>query len=201
MLTMSIRLSGFAAFAGCAVLLLAACGGGGGSKANASSTPSTNGAGDRSEFTSCLKDHGVTLPAGGFNPPAGGGANGGGPPDGGPPDGGVPGGNGNGGPQFSIPGVSSDKLQAAMSACRSKLPSGAGGFGGGANSQAFQAYTSCLRDHGVTVPTTTPGSTPTSGGAGGQLGALRNDPKFAEANKTCQALLPARNGSSTTVPS
>jgi hypothetical protein len=198
---MSNRLGGLTALACSAGFLLAACGGGG-AKANASSTSSTNGAGDRSAFTSCLKDHGVTLPASGFTPPAGGGANGGGPPGGGAPGGGVPGGNGNSGPQFSIPGVSNDKLQAALSACRSKLPNG-GGFGGGANSQAFQAYTSCLRDHGVTVPTTTPGSTPTDSGAGGQLGALRNDPKFAAANKTCQALLPVRNGNTTTttVPS
>ena len=71
----------------------------------------------------------------------------------------------------------------------------AGRFGGGfgQNSQAFQAYTSCLKDHGVTVPS---GPSGASGArrTPGDFRNLQSDPKFAAANKTCQVLLPARNG-------
>jgi len=91
--------------------------------------------------------------------------------------------------------VSQQAVQAAFSACQSKLPSGGGFGGGGANAQDLQAYTSCLGDHGVKVPTPASGSQP--GGRAG-LGAIRSDPKFAAANKICGALLPAAGGSTTT---
>jgi hypothetical protein len=180
-----------------AALVLGACGGSSGSAASSSTSTTGGGSnGQNSAFTACLKQHGVTLPAGGF------GGNGAGPGGGGPPRGatgslpnGSPpiGGSGGRGPSISIPGVSRQDLQAAFSACRSKLPSGR--FGGGANPQDLQAYTSCLGDHGVKVPTSGSGSQP--GGRPG-LGALRSDPKFAAANKTCRALLPTNAGSTTT---
>jgi hypothetical protein len=86
-------------------------------------------------------------------------------------------------------------MQAAFKAC------GGTGFprGGAPNRQAFAAYFSCLSDHGVTVPTST--STSTSGvpaGGPGALNEVRNDPKFAAANKTCQALLPTAGSTTTT---
>lgn len=197
-----------------AALALAACGGGGSSpKVSAATTTTTAGRGGfrNAAFTSCLKQHGITLPAGGFGgrrPRAGGtgstgatGASGSG--------GRFRGGGGFGGPPISIPGVSAAKVQTALSACRSQLPNG-GRFGGGGNGfvnpAALQAYLSCLRDHGVTVPTTTSGPAPTGTGSpgsvtgrpGSELRAVRNDPKFAAANKTCQVLLPARGGATTT---
>lgn len=168
---------------------VAACGGssGGASGATTSTTSSAAGGSRNAAFTACLKQHGVTLPAGGIGPS--------GPPGQGTPGSLPAGGNGGGGPSISIPGVNTQQLQAAMSACRSKLPSG--GFGGGAaNSQALQAYLSCLKDHGVTVPTSTSGTTP--GGPGSALGAVRSQPKFAAANKVCQALLPTFGASTTT---
>ena len=56
-----------------------------------------------------------------------------------------------GGTPRSLPaGVDLQKLQSAIQACGGA----AGGFpGGGQNAQAFQAYTCCLSDHGVKVPT------------------------------------------------
>ena len=184
-----------------APLVVAGCGGGSGSQAaSATDVTTTSGAptatGQQSELSACLRKHGVNLPAG-FGQ---GGAPGGGAPGGGSgapggatppsfPAGGAPGGARPG-------GVDQQKLQAAFKACGGS-PRG-GGFpgGGGANSQVFTAYLSCLSDHGVSVPTSTSGTTPR--GAGSVLATVRNDPKFAAANKTCQALLPTAGGSTTT---
>jgi hypothetical protein len=72
------------------------------------------------------------------------------------------------------------------------------------NSTQFAAYRNCLQIHGVTLPTTpttTPGQTPPTSGAGsdrGGFGNLANNPTFQAAAKACASLLPARTGSSTT---
>jgi ABC-type glycerol-3-phosphate transport system substrate-binding protein len=183
-------------------LVLAACGGGG-AKAGASSSSTTtevpsgssNGARDTSAFRQCLSEHGVTLPSGNFGGPPGG-ANGSA-PNGSAPNGSLPNPGANGGPpQGGFSGGNDPKFQQAIQACRSKLPNGTfpnGGRGGGfgQNSQAFQAYTSCLKDHGVKVP-----ARPSGANAAANPGGLRNlqsDPKFTAANNTCQVLLPARN--------
>jgi hypothetical protein len=167
-----------------APLTLAACGGG--TKANASSSSTTTGNANNAAFRECLSEHGVDVSAGNFGPPGGSGA-----PNGSRPDfadgQGTP-------PRGSFPGGNDPKFQEAFSACRSKLPSGGNdGAGFGQYPQALQAYTSCLKDHGVKVPSTSSGS-----GNPGALGSLQSDPKFAAANKTCRALLPARNGTTTT---
>ncbi len=114
--------------------------------------------------------------------------------------------------RFDTPpaGVDPAKYSAALAACKSKLPTGGGGDF--QNNTAFQAYASCLKDHGVTLPgnrgggtasTTTPttatGTTPTTA-------FNRNDPKVQAALKTCQPLLPAgglgrRATTTTTAPS
>jgi hypothetical protein len=160
-----------------APLALAACGGSGSSKSNGadgSTTTTAKGASAQgAELSKCLKDHGVTLPDGFGN--------------GGPPAGGTPGSLPAGGTPGSLPaGVDMQKLQSAMQDC-----GGAGGGfpGGGQNSEAFQAYTSCLNDHGVKVPTQTGSSTPPT--------FDRNSATFAEANKVCSALLP---NTTTTAP-
>lgn len=67
--------------------------------------------------------------------------------------------------------------------------------------QELQAFRSCLSDHGVKLPTPTPGARPPRGqrspgarrtpGAGGLLGRFdTSDPKVAKAVKTCRPLLP-----------
>ena len=168
-----------------APFLVVGCGGGSASpSASAAGNTTTTGASaanNQSALRACLKKHGVDLPAGlGQGGPPGG--NGGTPPS--RPAGGVPG---------SLPGgANQQKFQTAIKACGGF----SGGFGGpgAAGSQAFTAYLSCLRDHGVSVPTTTTGSA-----AGpGALNAVRNDPKFAAANKACQALLPTGGVTTTT---
>jgi len=75
------------------------------------------------------------------------------------------------------------KWQNALNACRSQLPTG-----GSFNSSAFQAFRSCLSDHGVTMPAN-----------GGFAGINRNDPKFVSAMTICRPLLPnGGNGPTTT---
>jgi hypothetical protein len=86
--------------------------------------------------------------------------------------------------------------QQAMEACASLRPQfdgrggpGAGG-GGGGDSTAYKAFTSCLKDHGVVLPTASPGASP-----GGARGLDTADPKAAKAYETCRALLPERSAS------
>ena len=133
-------------------------------------------------YQKCMKVHGVKLklptnrggspgngnaaPAGGFTPPTGGSA----------PSGAFPGGGlGGGKPK----GVSTKEYNSAQKACADKLPSFGAGGPNGQNSQDFQAYLSCLSDHGVKVPTN-----------GGLRNLDPNDTTFQDANKTCGALLP-----------
>jgi hypothetical protein len=172
-----------------ATVALGACGGGS-SNAKASGTTTTTARGAaRQAYRNCLQQHGVNLPQRppGTRPP-GGNQNGQNDQGGG---GGFGGGFGNQPP----PGVDAKTFQAAQQACASVRP--AGGFGNGgnaANRQAFQAYFSCLKDHGVNVPTTTQG--------GGGLGGIdRNSPAFQAANQVCAPLMPARPGSTTTTTS
>jgi hypothetical protein len=172
----------------------AGCGGGsGGSAAPASPTTGTTttapgGGGPNSAafqaYRACLSAQGVTLPG----RPAGG--QGGTPPAGQPPSTtGTP----PAGAQGRFRNLTAKQRQ-ALTACQSKRPAGARGFGGGrarggpANG-AFAKYTACLKSHGVTF-----GSTATSSSA------------FAKATAACKSLLPqstggsANGGTTTTTP-
>ena len=191
-----------------ALLLLSACGSNSGSSSAASATssgtssaaPSASGSasGDAaqamSKYRDCLTQHGVTMPS--FSPGAG--RHSGAPS--GRPSGGAGGGRGGFGGGFG--GSSADpKTAAAMQACESLRPQISGqraGGAGGADSTAFKAFTSCLKDHGVTLPTPSPGATngARAGGFGGTRGLNTADPKTAKAYDTCKALLPQRPSSS-----
>ncbi len=175
-----------------AALVLGACGGGS-THAAASTAPTTTVAGNGGRgaalaaFVSCMSSQGVTLQL--PNRPRN--ANGG-PPSTTPGETRPPGEGGFGGGfggglasrfETAPAGVDPVKYKAALAACRSKLPTG-----GGLNSSAFQAYRSCLQDHGVTLPAT-----------GGTGTINRNDPKVQAALATCRPLLPAGgSGRSTT---
>ncbi len=162
-------------------------------------------------FRACMAKHGVTLAQGGRGtggPPTSG--SGGGTSDGATNGGGGPGGGFRGGGRFDptkVPaglpkGVTAKKYLAAVKACKSKIPKGGFGFGGGANRPQFQAYLSCLRDHGVTIPqrgSGSGGSGGSGGNGGGPLGGLdRNDPAFRAANQICAPLLPDQGQGATT---
>ncbi|WP_406129501.1 hypothetical protein [Streptomyces sp. NBC_00989] len=84
----------------------------------------------------------------------------------------------------------------AQKACASLRPKG-GHDGRGASSGAEKkALATCLKEHGVALPSVSPGT-------GGPLGALNTaDPKTAQALKTCKALQPKHgSGSPTASPS
>jgi hypothetical protein len=180
------------------VVLLGACGA---SKpaATASETPtsaaadSTTSPGNAANtaYRDCLSQHGVTLPnfrqggQGGTDPT---------PPDSTPADSTPPDstrrGSFPGGPNGSV----DPATQAALQACASLRPQGGNGNGFGnraADSQAFQAYYSCLKDNGVDVPDTTATSGPPPS-------IDRSSPAFAAANAKCEVLLPQRGSTTTT---
>jgi hypothetical protein len=162
-----------------ALLFSAGCGSSGG-KTSAAPSPSASASGGFAAYTACLRQHGVNIPT--TRPTAR--------PSGRPGGGGFFGGGGGGGAN-----------QQAIQACRSLAPRrGAGGGFGARGMQELQAFRSCLSDHGVTLPTPTPGmrspGAQRSPGArrtpgGGFLGSFdTSDPKVAKAVKTCRPLLP-----------
>jgi hypothetical protein len=172
-----------------AAVALAACGGGStsSSSGSTSTTPSSTtaaagaaGSGSLAAFRSCMTGQGITLPQRS-------GTSSGTPPST-TPGATRPAGGAGGASRFNTPppGVNAATYQAALNACRSKLPTG----GSGASSSALQVYRSCLGDHGVTLP------------ASGGLSSLnQTDPNVVAAMNACKALVPAGGlggGSSTT---
>lgn len=155
-----------------ALLFSAACGSSSG-KAAGTPSGSTTASGDFAAYAACLRQHGVNIPT----------ARPSGRPSGRP-----------GGGFFRSAGANRQAVQA----CRSLAPR-RGGFGR-RGMQELQAFRSCLSDHGVTLPTPTPGVRPpgaqrTPGArrtpGGGLFGRFdASDPKVAKAFKTCRPLLP-----------
>lgn len=124
---------------------------------------------DRQAFADCLAEQGVELPEGGF--PGAPDADGGTPPS--LPEGGDPG-----------------AMQDAMAACGDLLP--AGGPSGDlpeVDQEALRVYTSCLEDHGVTLPTFgAPGDGPPTTGDDSTAPTL--DPDTVAAQEACAPLAP-----------
>jgi hypothetical protein len=163
-----------------AALLVAGCG---------TTTTASGGSSSSSGFAAyrtCLQQHGVTLPSPGPSGAPGGGFGGGGFGGGG----GFPGGGGS--------SSGSSTFQKAAAACASLRPSfGGAGFGGGGFSgfaQAFQAFRSCMSDHGEPIPTTRPSTQPSPGTSPQDrfLNGLNPDnSKVAAALKACESKLPS----------
>jgi hypothetical protein len=174
--------------AGVAVSVLAACGGGSSKSTASGSASQANGL---EAYTSCLSQHGVTLPS--FSPRARASGRASDRPSGRPSRSPGAGGGGFGGGGFlgdaSNPpqGVDAATWKAALTACQSKRPTFNGGQNG-QNSSAFTAYRNCLSDHGVTLST-------------GPNGMQTSDPKVAAALKTCAPLRPTQISRPTTAPS
>jgi hypothetical protein len=209
----SARVAGPLALAPLGVALafaLASCGGGSSKAAAppATTTTTTTGAGGANRaalqaFTSCMSQHGVTIPT--FAPRAprttlpgqttvprtttpgdtGGGGGGGGRGFG----------FGGAGGLGAVIGSSDPNTQAAVKACEGQLP--AGTLQQLQQGQtAIQAYVKCMASHGVTV--TGPGGGFRGGGQGGGgttvpgETTLTTTPQYAAANQICRALLPQR---------
>jgi len=93
---------------------------------------------------------------------------------------------------------------AARQACAHLRPAG-GLRSGGLSTHRRGAFRRCLKDHGITLPTTTTGAkgtTPESpGGRGGMLAGLdRNDPKVAAALGACRSQVVSPATSTSTRP-
>ena len=178
-----------------------ACGGGSSSAAKAATTttPPTTVAGRGAAlqaFRQCMSTHGITLPqrTGGGGGGGGGGVTSTSQPDTGGTGAGFGGGVGGGGRFLQPPaGVDPVKYQAALTACRSLIPTGGGGSGaGGAQFRtAYIAYVTCLRNHGVTT-----GDPSLAQQA--LAGVDRTTPTFVAAAQACRPLLPQRNPGATT---
>jgi hypothetical protein len=185
--------------AGAALILLTltACGGSDSVTATAAATepaatPAASASDARSGFAAyrdCMTTNGVDLgdQFGGGTPPSG--APAGGPPSG-MPTGAPPSGAVNGPGSFPLPsGVDQQAFDKAQQACASLRPQfGDGGPRGGAaiDATALAAFTSCLSDHGVTVPS----------GTDVMRGLDRTDPAVKAAMDVCAPLLPAPTPSS-----
>ncbi|GHE39259.1 hypothetical protein CP980_31565 [Streptomyces vinaceus] len=167
-------------------LLLAGCSSGAGAvrtAASASASASASSSPDAKAmdaYRQCLAQHGVTTaprPTGTRGPGGGGwgGASGG------------PGRRASPDPQRG----------AAAQACADLRPqfNGRGGGSGGGDGSAMKAFTSCLKDHGVVLPSASPGAP----GTRGFPGLPTSDPQSAQAFETCKALLPQR-GPNTPAP-
>ncbi|MEU8839231.1 hypothetical protein AB0D97_08860 [Streptomyces roseus] len=164
-------------------LLLAGCSSGAGTVRTAASAPapvsSSPDAKAMEAYRQCLARHGVTMaprPTGTRGPGGGGwgGASGG------------PGRRASADPQRS----------GATQACADLRPqfNGRGG-GSGGDGSAMKAFTSCLKDHGVVLPS----ASPNASGTRGFPGLPTSDPQSAQAFETCKALLPQR-GRNTPAP-
>lgn len=128
---------------------------------------SSSSAPDTAAFSECLKANGVELPEG-FD--------------------GTGGGLGRLGNPGSLPdGLDLAALQGAFGKCGDKLPTGLGlpgagqgGIGAALGGADFSAYTTCLKDNGLTIPEP---FDPTK--------IDLADPAFSEATNACQVLLPS----------
>jgi hypothetical protein len=205
--------------------VIAACGSASGSSGASSTSATTTtasaaagGAGggassaQRAKLVTCLKQHGVTLPArpqGARGAPPGGAAPGGG-------TGTATTGTGTTGTSTTGTGTTprrgffggggrfanNPKLRAAFQACGAQFGfrgGAAGGFRGRLSQAAVTKYVTCVRQHGYNLPK------PNFSGKGPVFPAnIRNNAKFQAASRACQSLLaPARpsgsgSGTSTT---
>jgi hypothetical protein len=174
------------AFVRLVAILLAgasACGGAGASQkaSNVAASSSPDARGAFTAYTDCLRAHGVAIPtlAPGQTPGFGRrfGGRQGPQPSRAPGAQRAPGGQAGGRfGQFNDP-----KFQEAQKACQSKLPQG--GQRSARFGQAFQAYRSCMKDHGIVLPDAVrpnPSAAPIN----------TADPTFKAANDICKALLP-----------
>ncbi|MFG2721942.1 hypothetical protein ACGFW5_27185 [Streptomyces sp. NPDC048416] len=180
-----------ATLAACGLLLVACSSSAASPSAQAKPSASASAQGKGMDaYRQCLAQHGVTMaprPSGSGRP--------GGRPGGRPsglPSGGARRPGGGGGFGGSAGGASADPAQRqAAQACASLRPQFNGR--GGGDSTAMKAFTSCLKDHGVVLPSASPG-------AGGMRGFNTTDPKSAQAFGVCKALLPQQSHSGAPAP-
>jgi hypothetical protein len=150
----------------------------GGGTASASAHPSASV--DREEqaraFAQCMRDHGVDMPD---------------------PD--TAGGPGGGNIKITVSGAPG-ATDAAMNACKDKLPNGGNPPSMSPELQEqLRAFAQCMRDHGVDMPDPDPNSGGLRINASGGPKVSPDDPTFQAAQEACQDKLPGANGKGGTV--
>jgi hypothetical protein len=161
--------------------LVAGCGSSSSTSSSTSTSASAATSTGRAKLAACLKQHGITLPAGrrpgAGAPPGAPGSGTGTTPTGRPPGGGF----------FGRAGGRS-KFRAAFKACGADFRAG-GRRRGFFNRQNIQKYVTCVRQHGYNLPN------PNFSGSGPVFPAnIRTNEKFQSASKACQSLLAAPGG-------
>jgi hypothetical protein len=130
------------------------------------------------EFAQCMRDHGVDMP----DPES------------------VQGGDGSGGGngiRITATGGPNSNMDAAMQACKDKLPNGGTPPSMSPEQlEQMRQFTQCMRDHGVDMPDPDPNSggmmINSSGGPNPQLDP--NNPTFKAAQDACKDKLPGAGG-------
>jgi hypothetical protein len=167
-----------------ALVAVAACGraasdpdiatAGGRNSASAHPTASVDQQEQARQFAQCMRDHGVDVPD---------------------PD--TAGGSGGGPVTITASGPPAG-MDAAMEACKDKLPNGGNPPSLDPQQQEqLRAFAQCMRDHGVDMPDPDPngGGLRITQSGGPDSGALRpDDPTFKAAQEACQDKLPGKNG-------
>ncbi|MFE9401624.1 hypothetical protein ACFYNY_07600 [Streptomyces sp. NPDC006530] len=173
----AVRASASAAAVAACGLLLAACSSsasGAQTKPAAPASASSSGSAQGMDaYRQCLAQHGVTMalrPSGSGRP------------------------RGTGRPGGFGGGESADPAQRqAVQACASVRPRFGGRGAGGGDGSALKAFSGCLKDHGVVLPSPSPGG-------GGVRGLNTADPSTARAFQVCKALLSERRATPTPSP-
>jgi hypothetical protein len=143
---------------------------GGKGSASAHPTASVDPQEQAREFAQCMRDHGIDMPD--------------------------PDTDAGGGVRVTVSGGPNSGMDAAMNACKDKLPNG--GTPPTMNPQQqeqLREFAQCMRDHGVDMPDPDPNSGALRIAQSGAAPALGpDDPTFKAAQEACQGKLPGANG-------
>ena len=132
------------------------------------------------EFAQCMRDHGVDMP----DPQTA---------EGGSGDG--------GGVRITVSGGPNSNADAAMEACKDKLPNGGVPPSMSPEQQEqLRQFAQCMRDHGVDMPDPDPnnGGLRISQSGGPAAGMGPDDPTFKAAQEACKDKLPGAVGGTVT---
>jgi hypothetical protein len=143
---------------------------GGTGSASAHPTASVDPEEQARAFAQCMREHGVDMP----DPETVGG-----------------GGSGSGGVRITVTGAPGAGMDAAMNACKDKLPNGGTPPSMSPEQQEqLRAFAQCMRDHGVDMPDPDPNSGGLRISSSGGPAFGPDDPTFKAAQEACQEKLP-----------
>jgi hypothetical protein len=145
---------------------------GGTGSASAHPTASVDPEEQARAFAQCMREHGVDMP----DPETVGGGGSG---------------SGGGGVRITVTGAPGAGMDAAMNACKDKLPNGGTPPSMSPEQQEqLRAFAQCMRDHGVDMPDPDPNSGGLRISSSGGPAFGPDDPTFKAAQEACQEKLP-----------